>query len=320
VKRDAYILIVIVLIFLAAAVSALAIGTVPISPWQLGDPRYKAILFVRFARIVTAIIAGAGLSALGAVLQSLLRNPLAEPYLLGASSGASLGAVLVIISGLSQVFLPVGGSIGALFSAIIVYMIAKRRGSIPTQSLILSGVIMSIALSSIIVFLISVAGNDALHNIMWWLWGSLEVYDLNLIGIIGGIVAAGILVMSCFSQDLNAISLGEESAIHLGVNVELVKRILFGVGSLIAGSLVALCGMIGFVGLIVPHIARSLVGPDHRRLMPASAILGATFMIVCDLISRVAFSPFEIPVGVITALVGTPIFIVVLKRSQKARI
>ncbi len=307
------------IIFVMSLAAALLMGSVQIPLGRIMDDPYRAILYVRLARIITAIIVGAGLSGLGAVLQSLLRNPLAEPYLLGASSGASLGAVVIIIFGLGAAFLPIGGSIGALLSAVMVYAIAKRRNSIPPQSLILAGVIMSIALSSVIVFLISVAGNDALHDIMWWLWGSLEVYDLRLLGLVGSIVLIGLTIMYCFSQDLNAISLGEENAIHLGVNVENLKRILFGIGSLMVGSLVSLCGMIGFVGLIVPHIARLIIGSDHKRLIPMSIILGATFMIVCDLIARTIFVPFEMPIGVITALVGTPVFMIVLKRSSKTK-
>ncbi len=163
------------------------------------------------------------------------------------------------------------------------------------------------------------SGNEALHGAMWWLWGSLQVYDLKLAFIISAMVIVGIFIIYILSQDLNAISIGEEEAIHLGINTETAKKILFFVTSLITAGLVSMCGIIGFVGLIIPHIVRLVTGPDHRILIPGACLAAATFMLVCDVISRAMFPPLEIPIGVITAIVGAPIFIILLKTKQKIR-
>jgi iron complex transport system permease protein len=263
------------------------------------------------------MLAGCGLAVSGTVLQALLRNPLAEPYLLGTSSGAGLGAVAAIIIGLGSTYLPLAAFLGAISSIILVYHLARQGNKIPVQSLILSGVIVSIALSGIIVFLIFISSNEALHGALWWLWGNLQVYDLKLLLFLGSIVAAGILAIFIFAQDLNAISIGEEEAIHLGIDVETLKKILLFITSLITASLVCICGIIGFVGLIIPHISRFIFGPNHKFLIPVVCLTSAIFMVLCDLLSRTVFSPLEIPIGVITAVIGAPVFIILLRRKQK---
>jgi iron complex transport system permease protein len=169
------------------------------------------------------------------------------------------------------------------------------------------------------VFMISLSGNEVLHSATWWLWGSLEVSDLGLLSLIAVIVTACVLAILMLSQDLNAISIGEEEALHLGIKIEAVKTILFILTSLITACLVCICGMIGFVGLIIPHTARMIVGPNHKTLIPAACIGGAAFMVICDTIARTAFSPAEIPIGVITSIIGAPIFIILLKRNQRVR-
>jgi len=277
------------------------------------------IIILRIFRILTAILAGSGLAVSGIVLQAILRNPLAEPYLLGTSSGASLGAVIAIIIGISGIYLPLAAFSGAILSVILVYNLAKENNRIREQSLILSGVIVSVALSAIIVFLVSISGNEALHGLMWWLWGSLQAYDYKLFSIVALVVSSGIGIIYIFAQDLNAISLGEEEAIHLGINIESVKKILIIVTSLITASLVCLCGIIGFVGLMIPHMMRLVVGPNHKILIPATCIAAAIFMVICDMISRTIFAPLEIPIGVITAVLGAPVFIILLKRNQRNR-
>jgi iron complex transport system permease protein len=187
------------------------------------------------------------------------------------------------------------------------------------QSLILSGIAVSIALSAVIVFLVSTSTNEALHGMMWWLWGSLQVYDFKFLSVVGAVVAFGISVVFILAQDLNAISIGDEEAVHLGINSENVKKILFFVTSMITASLVSICGIIGFVGLIVPHTMRIVVGPNHKVLIPSTCIAASIFMIACDMFSRTLFSPLEIPIGVITALLGAPVFIFLLKKKQKVR-
>ena len=294
-------------------------GSVNIPFDQLLLKENQPIVNLRIMRILVAIVAGSGLAVSGIVLQAILRNSLAEPYLLGTSSGAGLGAVIAIIIGASGLYLPLAAFIGAILSIILVYNIARQNNKIPEQSLILSGVIISVALSAIMVFLISISSNEVLHSITWWLWGNLQVYDVGLLITAGIIVFSGIIAIYIFSQDLNAISLGEEEAIHLGIDVEATKKILILITSIIISSVVCICGIIGFVGLMIPHMMRLVVGPNHRVLIPATCLAAAVFMVACDILSRTIFPPLEIPIGVITAILGAPTFIFLLKRSQRAR-
>ncbi len=294
-------------------------GSVNIPFDQLLLKENQPIVNLRIMRILVAIVAGSGLAVSGIVLQAILRNSLAEPYLLGTSSGAGLGAVIAIIIGASGLYLPLAAFIGAILSIILVYNIARQNNKIPEQSLILSGVIISVALSAIMVFLISISSNEVLHSITWWLWGNLQVYDVGLLITAGIIVFSGIIAIYIFSQDLNAISLGEEEAIHLGIDVEATKKILILITSIIISSVVCICGIIGFVGLMIPHMMRLVVGPNHRVLIPATCLAAAVFMVACDILARTIFPPLEIPIGVITAILGAPTFIFLLKRSQRAR-
>jgi len=197
----------------------------------------------------------------------------------------------------------------------------NREGpfGISTQSLILSGVIVAIAISGLIVFLVSISSNQALRGILWWLLGSLEIYNLKLLLIVSAMVGLGIVPIFILSQDLNAISIGEEEATHLGVEVETIKKILFVVAALITGALVSITGIIGFVGLIIPHIMRMVVGPNHKILIPATCLAGAAFLILSDTLARSLFPPVEISIGVITSLIGAPIFIFLLRRAQKVK-
>jgi len=307
------------LILILAVLLGIIKGSVNIPLGELFFKANQPIIMLRAFRIIVGIIAGMGLAVSGIVLQAILRNCLAEPYLLGTSSGAGLGAVLAIVMGISGVYLPFMAFIGAILSVILVYNLARENNKIPEQSLILSGVIVSVALSAIIIFLISISSNEAFHGATWWLWGSLQVYDFKLLGIVSFIVLAGVAVIYIFSQDLNAISIGEEEALHLGVNIEIIKRVLIIVTSLITASVVCICGIIGFVGLMIPHMMRLVVGPNHKILIPATCLAAAIFMVVCDTLSRTLFPPLEIPIGVITAILGAPVFIFLLKRRQKVR-
>lgn len=310
---------ILTLLFLlcAAIVFGIISGSLRLSFIELLDNAHKQILCLRVTRIILGIVAGAGLAVCGATLQAILRNPLAEPYLLGSSSGAGLGAVIGIAFGSATVYLPFTAFAGALASIIIVYTIAREGNRIPAQSLVLAGVIVAISLSGIVAFLVSISSNEAIHSLLWWLLGSLQLYDVKLLTVITVIVLFGIFTIHIFALDLNAISLGEEEAIHLGINIETVKKILFFVTSLITGAIVSVTGIIGFVGLIIPHVMRLLVGPNHKILLPASCLAGAAFLVACDALSRSLFPPIEIPIGVITSLIGAPIFIALLKRKQK---
>lgn len=312
-------LLILFFILLASIALGVYYGSVKIPLGEIFSQANRNILQLRLARIMLGLLAGAGLGVSGAVLQAILRNPLAEPYLLGTSSGAGLGAALGIFLGLSVSLLPLAAFAGALLSIILVYNLAKQNGRISAQSLILSGVIVAIAISGLIVFLVSISSNQALRGILWWLLGSLEVYNFKLLLIVGSIVSLGIVPIFILSQDLNAISIGEEEAIHLGIEIETVKKILFVITALVTGALVSITGIIGFVGLIIPHMMRMVVGPNHKILIPATCLAGAAFLILSDTLARSLFPPVEISIGVITSLVGAPIFIFLLRREQRVK-
>jgi iron complex transport system permease protein len=307
------------LLLILAVILGITQGSVNIPLTQLLLKENRAILSLRLLRILTGLIAGSGLAVSGVVLQAILRNPLAEPYLLGTSSGAGLGAVIAIVLGLSRIYFPIAAFAGAILSIILVYFLARQNNRIAEQSLILSGVVVSVALSAIIVFLISLSPDEALHGLTWWLWGSLQSYDLKLVVAISFLALCGIGVIYIFAQDLNAMSIGEEEAKHLGIDIESVKKILILVTALITAGLVCVCGIIGFVGLIIPHMMRLTAGPNHKILIPATCLASAVFMVVCDTVSRTLIAPLEIPIGVITALLGAPIFILLLRQRQKVK-
>lgn len=311
------ILFVLLLFLFSAIIFGVIKGAVNIPLANLLLKENQVILNMRILRILTAILVGSGLAVSGIALQAILRNPLAEPYLLGTSSGAGLAAVVAVIIGLSRIYIPLVAFIGALASIILVYNLAREGNRISDKSLILSGVIVSIALSAIIVFLVSMFGNQAIHEMAWWLWGSLEVYDYRLILLISIPVVLGICAIYTFSQDLNAISMGEEEAIHLGINTQNVKKILILITALITASLICICGIIGFVGLIIPHMMRLVVGPNHKVLIPTTCFAASIFMVVCDCLARSLFAPVDIPIGVITAIIGAPVFIILLKRGKR---
>jgi iron complex transport system permease protein len=306
------------LLLLLISAVALLYGSVRLGPLELFQQRYRAILYLRILRVITAIIAGAGLATCGVALQAVLRNVLAEPYLLGTSSAAGLAAVGAVVLGLPAALTPVVSFCGALLSVFIVYRLARKDFRFDIQAMLLSGVIISILSSAVMVFIISFSANEALHGMLWWLWGSLQNYDLKLLLAVGLITLGGCAYIFFLAQDLNGLSLGEEGAIHLGIDAEKVKKEVFLVTSLITASLVSLCGIIGFVGLIVPHAVRLLIGPNHKTLIPAVWILAAAFLVACDLLSRTLFVPFEVPLGVISAFIGAPLFILLLRRKDKA--
>ncbi len=304
------------LLLIIAVFFALVKGAVNISAADLFLKENRVILNMRLLRILTAILAGSGLAVSGIVLQAILRNQLAEPYLLGTSSGAGLAAVVAMVLGVSSVYMPLAAFLGAVLSIILVYSLAREGNRISDKSLILSGVIVSIAFSAVIIFLVSISGEKSLHEISWWLWGSMAVYDGWLVFMVSIPVLLGVAAIYFFSQDLNAIIMGEEEAMHLGIEVQKVKKILILVTALITASLICICGIIGFVGLIIPHIMRRIVGPNHQVLIPATCLAASIFMVVCDCLSRFLFSPVEIPIGVITAMIGAPVFIILSKRGK----
>lgn len=300
----------------ACAVSLFA-GAVRI---PLGEMANSDIVRLRIARIILGIVAGAGLSVSGVIFQALLRNPLAEPYILGVSSGAGLGAALAVILGITAIstwMLPAMAFVGAVATIFLVYAIARSSsGVVPVYTLLLSGTVVSAAMGSILMYIISVSSSEQLHSVIWWLLGNLQILDLHLLKVVSFIVAVCIILTIFLAHTLNVITLGHEPAAHLGLNVELTKKMFFLIASLMAGATVASCGLIGFVGLIVPHTVRLIVGPDHRKLVPAAALSGAAFLVIADSFARSVIAPTEIPIGVITAFLGGPFFLILLRRKK----
>ncbi|MCX5701527.1 MAG: iron ABC transporter permease [Candidatus Omnitrophica bacterium] len=310
--------ILIFLLFLAIVLIAISLGPVKLSLRELFFGQYSNILRLRITRVILGLVAGAGLAVAGVIFQGILRNPLAEPYVLGVSSGAGLGAALALFFNLSMELLPLTAFLGAVLTMFIVYNLAKLNGKVSTQGLILSGVIVGAVFASLLLFFVSISTNEAMHGITWWLLGSLQVFDIKLLIAVSIMILTGICIAIYFARDLNAISLGEEEALHLGINVDAVKKILFIIASLISGSIVCVCGIIGFVGLIIPHAVRLICGSDHRLVLPVSAISGGAFLILADTISRTLMPPVEVPIGVITAFIGGTVFIFLLRKKQKA--
>ncbi len=308
---------VLLILLCIVVILGLAKGAVNIPTANLLLKENHAIFSMRLLRILAAILVGSGLSVSGIALQAVLRNSLAEPYLLGTSSGAGLAVVIAMIAGVSNIYMPLAAFIGAVASIVLVYNLAREGNRITDKSLVLAGVIISIAFSSVIVFLVSLFGNEAQHETTWWLWGNLGVYDYRLMFLVSIPVILGIAAIYVFSQDLNAISMGEEEAVHLGIDAQRIRKALILITALITASLICICGIIGFVGLIVPHMMRLVVGPNHKTLIPATCLAASVFMVGCDIFSRTLFSPIEIPIGVITAIIGAPVFIILLKKGKR---
>ncbi|OGP84762.1 MAG: iron ABC transporter permease [Deltaproteobacteria bacterium RBG_16_54_11] len=284
-----------------------------------GTPEYTILFAIRLPRILLGLAVGGGLAIAGVVLQGMFRNPLVEPYTLGISGGAALGVAVNIVAGgpagIGLFSLPISGFLGAVGIISLVYILGTRGGAVKLARLLLIGVMVSFIASALIMLIMAMTRTEDLHGIIFWIMGSLEEPDTSLIRAMLFISLGGLIVSLFFSVDLNAFSLGEEEAFHLGVPVERVKKILFLLASFLTGCCVSVTGIIGFVGLVIPHLMRLLVGGDHRILLVTSFLAGAIFLILCDTLTRVVMAPVELPVGVITGLVGGSIFIYALSRK-----
>ncbi len=282
------------------------------------ETKRTIILSLRLPRAILAGLVGAGLSVSGATFQALLRNPLADPYILGVSSGAAVGAILAILLGLGTFSfgLPLISFLGALLTVLIVFYFGRQDGKIHPNTLLLAGVIIGSFLSALIMFFISVSQREELHTIIFWLMGDFSFSNARAILIIFPYILLGFFLLYLRSRQLNLILSGEENAIQLGVDVEKLKLVSYLSASLITAASVSVCGLIGFVGLIIPHAVRLIFGPDHRLLIPASALVGASFLIASDTVARTLLAPTELPVGVITAAFGGPFFIYLLKTRK----
>ncbi len=316
-KRGWRLYLLLIAALLVSCAIGLGIGAVHLSPGDLFAPGVGQL---RLARVLLTVVVGAGLSVAGVIFQALLRNPLAEPYVLGASSGAGLAAAMVILMGWSVAgawVLPGGAFVGSILTVALVYALARGSGgALPIHSLLLAGVVVGAVLSSLLMFVVSIAPPERVHNVMWWLLGNLQIFDWGLLRAATVLVVCGLGITILLARDLNLMTLGEESAAHLGLNVNQSRVLFFILASLITGAVVAAAGLIGFVGLIVPHSVRLAIGPDHRRLAPASALVGATFLVLADAFARTIMAPTEIPIGVVTACLGGPFFLFLLKRKR----
>lgn len=280
------------------------------------------ILQIRLPRILAGALVGAGLAAAGVMYQGVFRNPMADSYLLGASAGASFAYTLAIIysSSLALNFLGLGfyqivAFAGAVLTVFLVYFISRVGNKVPITTLLLSGIVVNIFILALqTVF--ELRSGKALIGIVAWIAGGFTNITWTHVYVVFPFVLLGTILAYFFTKDLNMLSMGDDTAQHLGVNTERVRQILLFIGSLITGAVVSISGVIGFVGLIIPHMTRLAIGPDHRILLPTSAIVGAIFLILCDSLARVATGASELPVGVITALAGTPFFIYLLRKRK----
>jgi ABC-type Fe3+-siderophore transport system permease subunit len=277
------------------------------------------VLEIRLPRALLAALVGAGLATAGALLQALLQNPLADPYVLGISGGAALGGVLALALGggawLGLLSVPLVAFAGALAASLLLYAIAGAGGRAPAHSLLLTGVVFNAFASSLIVFATSAADLARVAGVFLWLIGSIRLVEPVLLVAVAILFAVGLGIALYFAFALNLVAQGDETAAHLGVDVPRVRRWVFAGTALMIGASVAVSGLIGFVGLIVPHLLRLAFGSDHRLLVPASALGGAVFLVVADTLARVVLAPTELPVGALTALVGGPLFLVLLRRE-----
>lgn len=280
---------------------------------------------IRLPRVLLGLFIGASLSLAGAAFQGLLRNPLADPYTIGVSSGASLGAVCVLyfeiaILGLGSFTLPLVAIIGGFIALIIVFGMTRisNRGMV-IETIILSGIIISSFISAVISLLISLSKREDIGNILYWLMGSVAMRGWSYVQILFPFMLVGIFILLKNYRELNALSLGEASAQHLGVDVKKKKIWILVGASLLTGASVAVSGSIGFVGLVIPHLVRLAAGPNHRHVLPLSMLTGGAYLVLADLVARTIIAPKELPIGVITALIGAPVFALLLMRQQKGR-
>ena len=333
-RRLAAALTVLGLVLLVVAVAALFIGSAGLSPAAVAralagrseSSSVEAVvtLSLRLPRVVAAVLAGGALAVAGVGFQALTRNPLAEPSVLGVSSGAAFGVVLAQILGLQTGIAAALGVTafafaGALLAAGIVYVVAMAPGGIAVQSLLLAGVIVGIFFSAAITVIISVIDFNRLSGVIHWLLGNLAPIPRASLALFAMLAAGGAWLILRRARELNLLALGEEAANQLGVDAEQLKRRVFIGAALLTGTVVAFTGPIGFVGLIVPHVLRGVVGQDNRLLVPTSAVAGAAFLLAADTLARNVVAPAELSVGVITAFCGAPVFVWVLRtRSRPA--
>lgn len=327
--RGYSILLVLLICLGIAVVLAVGLGAVYIPAKEFvqvllqgKETEHSAILMqIRLPRVMLCLIIGAGLAAVGAVMQGIFKNPLVDSYTLGMSSGAALGAVVSIVTGISFSVAGISTTgvfafIGAVSTLFFVYNLARNKHAISVNSLLLAGVAVSYFLSAVISF-VMLLNDENLKHIVFWTMGSLSLTSWSKVLISYAMIIPGILLLMLFARELNMLSMGDETAQYLGIDVEKLKRILLIICCVIVGSVVSVSGTIGFLGLVAPHIIRLLAGSDNRKVIPYSALLGAILLIASDTLGRVLIQPVEIPVGVMTSIMGGPFFIFLLRKQRQ---
>ncbi len=334
--RRAPIFILLSLLLVASALLGVGIGSVPVSPLALarlllvklgfggvGVPEGRDIailLILRLPRVLAAMLVGSSLAVCGVVMQGLFRNPMASPEILGLSAGGSLGAVIAISTGLAAQALfavPAFTIVGAMVAALSIYLLSSTRGTTSLLYIVIAGLAMSSLFGGLSSAILLFSQEYQVSQFVFWTMGGLEGRGWQHILVSAPILVPGMAALGLFTRELNLFTLGEEEALALGMRVEATKRILLGIAAIVTGVAIAVSGPIGFVGLLVPHLFRFLVGPDHRSLLPASALGGAAFLVICDLLGRALFPPFEIRVGIITAIIGSPYLLSLIVRIQR---
>lgn len=273
---------------------------------------------IRLPRVIMAALVGGTLSLGGLVFQAILRNPLAEPYILGISGGSAIGAIIGILMGLAP-FPGIGlfAFVGSMLTLGLILLISYGENVVKKDSLLLAGVMVNAFCTAVIMFLISMTHDSRLHNILFWLMGDLSLAGIDQAGLLAAMLLPCFIALFCLSNRMNLLMLGSELAQTLGVNIKAVTIALLVITSFMVSATVSQCGLLGFVGLVMPHLLRLILGPDHRVLVPACILGGAAYMVICDVLARVLPDQGEMPVGVITAMIGAPLFIYLLQRSKR---
>lgn len=286
---------------------------------RAGGMNEALVVDLRLPRVLLAALVGACLASAGALYQALFRNPLADPYILGVSSGAGLGATIafVLAPAVAVIAVPAAAFVGATLTMMLVVGVAMRRGRLEPLSLLLAGVAISYTLSAVTSF-VMVLSRQTMQQVVFWMMGGLSGATWGYVAVVAGMLTVGIAIPLAFTRELNIMLLGDERAGQLGVSVERVKLLVLASASLLVAGAVSVSGLIGFVGLMTPHITRLILGPDHRLLLPASALTGSVVMVLADLLARMVLSPVELPVGIVTAVLGGPFFVWLLMRSLRS--
>lgn len=322
-KRYVTINALLLALLLATCFIALNIGPehATVFSGRFSELDWNIIFITRLPRIILGALVGITLASSGTAFQSLLRNPLADPYILGVSGGAALGSVIGVGAGLPFALVSVVAFVSSFLSMLLIYWIAQSKGRLPAHTLLLTGVIFNAFAFALIMLIHSLVTMEQAHEILFLLIGSLELYSYKTISVVAIFVAIGFLFLIFFSGKMNLMSTGDETAFNLGIDIEKFRRIIFFSASLMIGAVISVSGLIGFVGIFVPHTLRLIIGPDHRLLIPASGLAGAAFLVAADTIARTLLAggayQTQLPVGVITALIGGPFFVFVMRKQLK---